>query len=117
MAGSYKHIVDENGAFRGVELLDHLGDAYEALQECYGMIMFLAFGDLKRVEQARQHYEEGLELGAHSARLATLSRYKDVVEAAREAVDSMGENGFVLVERRRDKLRGALAALDKEKER
>ncbi len=74
MAGSYKHCVDDKGRFRGVDLLDHLGDAYEALEEMYGMIWYLAFehaqyaGDQHRaaeaadlVEEARQSYKLGIE--------------------------------------------------------
>jgi hypothetical protein len=63
VAGSYKHIVNDQGRFIGVSLLDHLGDAYEALEECYGMIQWLAQGDRSRVEQARQSYKAGLEIG------------------------------------------------------
>jgi len=42
MAGSYKHIVNSDGSFRGTHLLDHMGDAFEALQECYDMIQWLS---------------------------------------------------------------------------
>lgn len=74
MAGSYKHCVDERGRFQGVPLLDHLGDAYEALEEMYGMIWYLAYehaqyageehcaaeaADL--VWEAEQNYETGIE--------------------------------------------------------
>lgn len=61
MAGSYSHITNDDGTFRGADLLDHLGDAYEALEECYGMIWYLADGDADRVEEARQNYKTGLE--------------------------------------------------------
>lgn len=62
MAGSYNHIITATGAFRGGGLLDNKGDVYEALEECYGMIWFLAQGDKARVEEARQHYQDGLKL-------------------------------------------------------
>jgi hypothetical protein len=62
MAGSYKHIVDDKGRYHGPVLLDHMGDAYEALEECYGMIWFLADGDPIKVERARTRYQEGLEM-------------------------------------------------------
>ena len=74
MAGSYKHCVDDQGGFTGVRLLDDLGDAWEALEEMYGMIWYLAFehaqyaGDEHReaetadlVEEARQNYALGIE--------------------------------------------------------
>ena len=75
MAGSYKHTVNDDGTFRGVDLLDHLGDADEALEELYGMVRYLAdqlaqqyAGDAQReaetvdlVEEARQSYKLGLD--------------------------------------------------------
>lgn len=62
MAGSYNHIVDKNGALRGINLLENWGDMYEAIEECYGMIWYLASGDAARVEEARRNYQKGLEL-------------------------------------------------------
>lgn len=75
MAGSYKHVVNKDGTFRGTTLLDHLGDAHEALEEMYGMIWYLAdsyangyageqhqaaeAADL--VEEARKNYTVGIE--------------------------------------------------------
>lgn len=61
MAGSYKHVVNDDGTFRGVDLLDHMGDAYEAVEEMYGMIWFLADGDDARVETARQNWQIGFD--------------------------------------------------------
>lgn len=62
MAGSYNHCVDSlTGEFIGTELLDHLGDAYEALEEMYGMIWFLAKGNTDLVEEARLNYKRGIE--------------------------------------------------------
>lgn len=73
MAGSYSHITDDDtGRFIGVDLIDNLGDAYEALEECYGMVQYLAqmasvfklSGDKQAlIEEARQHYKDGLRLG------------------------------------------------------
>ena len=73
MAGSYKHVVDSEGKFRGVDHLDNLGDAYEAIEEMYGMIWYLAHdlagyaGDAYRaaetadlVEEARRAYRLGI---------------------------------------------------------
>jgi hypothetical protein len=68
MAGSWNHITGNGGKFIGVRLIDNLGDAYEALEECYGMVHVLAsrlaaagvgyHDDL--VEDARLHYLEGI---------------------------------------------------------
>lgn len=60
MAGSYSHCVDDDGKFNGVERLDHLGDAYEALEEMYGMIWWLAAGQPSVVENARLNYKVGI---------------------------------------------------------
>lgn len=62
MAGSYNHIVDDAGRFIGVELIDDLGDAWEALEECYGMIWLLAGGDAGLVEDAQRRYQQGLAM-------------------------------------------------------
>jgi hypothetical protein len=74
MAGSYNHIVTNHGNLRNnesfVQMIENLGDAYEAVEEMYGMIWWLAHmapdsptmlpADL--VELARLNYREGLEL-------------------------------------------------------
>lgn len=52
MAGSYRHIIRADGSFNGVELLDHLGDAYGALEECYDMIQHLTGGDRAKIHEA-----------------------------------------------------------------
>lgn len=62
MAGSYKHCVNDEGQFIGTAYLDHLGDAYEALEEMYGMIWFLAGAGAENVEEARSNYKEGLRI-------------------------------------------------------
>jgi len=70
MAGSWSHITTKKGKFRGVELLDHRGDAYEALEECYGMVHYLAAELSARlgvtepviIESARAHYLDGIAL-------------------------------------------------------
>lgn len=45
MAGSFRHVTDNDGAFRGIDLIDNLGDAHQALEECYEMIQYLTHGD------------------------------------------------------------------------
>ena len=66
MAGSYGHIVGKDGGFRGVDLIDNLGDAYEALEECYGMIWWLAQqqggNPTEAIGQAEEHYKDGLAM-------------------------------------------------------
>ena len=41
MAGSFRHLVAEDGSFT-MDLIENLGDANEALEECYDMILWLA---------------------------------------------------------------------------
>jgi hypothetical protein len=75
MAGSYNHVITDQGNLVSnetfVKMIENLGDAYEAVEEMYGMIWWLANrtpGDVSisgpevLVEQARQNYEEGLKL-------------------------------------------------------
>jgi hypothetical protein len=64
MAGSYGHITNDKGQFIGVELLGNSGDTYEAVEEMYGMIWYLANGDPKKVAEAEANYQKGLELAA-----------------------------------------------------
>lgn len=56
MAGSYKHIVDNNNNFKGVDLLDHMGDAHEALEECWHIIDILSEGDRGKINEAHLEY-------------------------------------------------------------
>jgi lipopolysaccharide biosynthesis regulator YciM len=71
VAGSWNHIVNRNGKFQGTLLIENLGDAYEALEECYGMIQYLA--DVVATEwgqehaavirEAKENHEAGLRIG------------------------------------------------------
>lgn len=51
MAGSLNHIIDTDGTFT-MELIDNLGDAHEALEECYAIIVELSGGDMGKVSAA-----------------------------------------------------------------
>jgi len=74
MAGSYSHIVTDTGNLISNEafpnMIENLGDAYEAIEEMYGMIWWLAFSPMphvdmpvaQRVEDARKNYKQGLKL-------------------------------------------------------
>lgn len=68
MAGSYNHCVDTaTGKLYDAEGVCNMlecrsGDVYEAVEEMFGMIWFLAGGDPAKVETARQSYQEGLAL-------------------------------------------------------
>ena len=74
MAGSYNHCITDEGKLRSPEslarMLENGGDVFEAVEEMYGMIWFLAsmvqdapaMPPEELVEHARQNYPEGLEL-------------------------------------------------------
>ena len=51
MAGSLYHIIDPDGSF-SMDLIEHLGDAHEALEECFHIILFLCEGDMRLVSEA-----------------------------------------------------------------
>lgn len=55
MAWSYRHITNSKNEFIWIELIDNLGDAYEALEECYGLINILSWWDKQKIAQA--HFE------------------------------------------------------------
>jgi hypothetical protein len=65
MAGSYRHATLENGKLRSPATMpmatETTGDAYETIQEMYGMIWYLAGGSKSQVEFARQQYRMGIE--------------------------------------------------------
>ena len=56
MAGSYLHVTDTDWSFRGIDLIDNLGDAYEALQEMHAMIGYLA-AEVSRDDPRRAIHE------------------------------------------------------------
>lgn len=51
MAGSLSHIIGEDGLFT-MDLIENLGDAHEALEECYALIVELSGGDMTRISAA-----------------------------------------------------------------
>lgn len=64
MAGSYNHVVNKDSSLRTAEQInDSLeclsGDVVEAVEEMYGMIWYLAEGELARVEKARENWRTG----------------------------------------------------------
>ncbi len=51
MAGSLNHIIDNDGTFT-MRLIENLGDAHEALEECFALIHDLSGGDMAKVSAA-----------------------------------------------------------------
>ena len=66
MAGSYKHVTDDQGRLLCnrdvVGMLENGGDVFEAVEEMYGMIWALAGGNKLRVLAAEKCYKDGLRL-------------------------------------------------------
>lgn len=54
MAGSYKHLIDDDGRYRGMSLLDHMGDAAETIGECF-FIIRSSLSD-EQIEQALDRF-------------------------------------------------------------
>lgn len=77
MAGSWQHMTTRRGKLLNNErfcgMIENLGDAYEAAEECYGMVQALANElatghqpDWTReqwIEWAHGHYRDGIALG------------------------------------------------------
>ena len=51
MAGSLNHIIDSDGTFT-MDLIDNLGEAHEALEECFNLIIELSEGNMLLVSRA-----------------------------------------------------------------
>jgi hypothetical protein len=57
MAGSYEHTIDsDTGNYRGVDLLENMGDMHEAVEQMFFMIGHLADWDRDRIKKASKAY-------------------------------------------------------------
>jgi len=75
MAGSWQHMTTKSGKLRNngsfCDMIENLGDAYEAAEECYGMVQYLAEAIALEagvtrsqvIADAQEHYKDGLALG------------------------------------------------------
>ena len=68
MAGSYSHVTTDDGNLRDnesfVKMVENLGDAFETVEEMYGMIWYMAThtpNPKESVKQACAEYREGLQ--------------------------------------------------------
>ena len=55
MSGSYGHIRGNNGEF-DMGSIEHMGEAREALEECFDMIEYLSGGKAEKRVAARHYY-------------------------------------------------------------
>lgn len=51
MAGSLNHIINTDGSFH-MDLIENIGDAHEALEECFNIIRYMSYGDMAKVSMA-----------------------------------------------------------------
>lgn len=56
MAGSYDHATNDDGTYRGVDLLENMGDMHEAVDEMWMMIWVLSGGDRTKIKAASDEY-------------------------------------------------------------
>jgi hypothetical protein len=73
VAGSYGHIIQKDGNLRSnvavAEILETGGDAFETIEEMYGMIWWLIGANVKwsgqekqMIVEARRNYKDGLKI-------------------------------------------------------
>ena len=55
MAGSLNHIVDHNTGEFDMDSIENMGDAYEALAECFAIIAFLTGGSQEIINVVCEH--------------------------------------------------------------
>lgn len=61
MAGSYKHCIREDYSFNSEgfhDLIENLGDAYEACEQMVWLIWYLSGSDKNRIKEAIDKYYE-----------------------------------------------------------
>ena len=56
MAGSLAHIVDGDGTFT-MDLIENMGDAHEALEDCFLIIQALTQGEKKKINKMCQRID------------------------------------------------------------
>lgn len=56
MAGSFEHVVDDDGTYRGVDLLENMGDMHEAVEQMAFMLMTISRTDTGLVRAAEHTY-------------------------------------------------------------
>ncbi|WP_045364393.1 hypothetical protein [Methyloceanibacter caenitepidi] len=62
MAGSFDHVVDEDGKYQGVGLLENTGDMTEAVEEMAFMLLLIKqrWGGDRIISDAKEAYYERL---------------------------------------------------------
>jgi hypothetical protein len=98
MAGSYNHIVTDDGNLGSnehvVSMLENGGDVFEAVEELYGMIWYLAAGHVESIEN-RFPYDAPRAKQAATKLLVEVAHknYKLGLEVAKEVHAQYPDNG------------------------
>jgi len=83
MAGSYDHICADGGSFT-MDLIDNMGDAYEALEDCHGIIAQLC--------EALEGFCDDASLNCSACGLAVIGSAA-ALESVRDVSASENEGG------------------------
>lgn len=79
MAGSYRHLVNDSLEYHGMDLIENLGDAGEAIEQLYGMTCWLAAQASIRsgrtyaevIRDAEANWQTGIALAGTCANLSS----------------------------------------------
>ncbi|KKK99213.1 hypothetical protein LCGC14_2634990 [marine sediment metagenome] len=85
MAGSYKHLVAEDGTFT-FDLIENMGDAYEACEECFEKIRRLTDA-LREVRHRAAPYPDGAGRELNEEAFAEIQQIADRALAEEESDD------------------------------
>lgn len=106
MAGSYRHIINKDGSFCGTDLLDHMGDAYEALEDCYNIIQKLK--KRKKTKSPIEKFEAAMKRRACSWSLCyrgnvricfQLEHIVEVNQVFGETLNEAAQNALEIIEK------------------
>lgn len=75
MAGSFKHLTNEDGTYRGPDLLENMSDMGQAVEQMFFMIGYLARWDRRKINEASDAYYE-----RYRKEVAWPPRMKDYME-------------------------------------
>ncbi|WP_155635569.1 hypothetical protein [Burkholderia territorii] len=75
MAGSYRHVTNADGTFRGFGLVENRKDCIEAIEEMWLMIDWLTGGNKQKIFEAWRNGYFARKCPAENARLATFERF------------------------------------------
>ena len=75
MAGSYRHLTNADGTFRGFDLVENRKDCAEAIEEMWLMIDWLTGGDKQKIFEAWREGYFKKECPPENLPMATYERF------------------------------------------